>query len=245
MQAPQIGVEPVLRIAVAVGRQCRGLDAVAVGAHRGTRLLDALVDVIAEKQHHVGIFVGEVPVGGKVAVLVIGARNESEPQAIDRRARNHQRRGASHRAFRIGADEPVPVGPPGLQASDVGMDRIAIGRFGRGDAAADDVAHGGIARDLVGDRNVAARHAAGRCRIGRERVGRQPRPQHEAVRSRCAGRDAETEGVAAVPALCLCPCAPDHGGRRNEAGGAERDQRAAVDRVTGGSTRKALRRRAP
>ena len=47
MQILKIGVEPVLRIAIAVGRQRRGLDAVAVAADDRPVLLDGLVDIVA------------------------------------------------------------------------------------------------------------------------------------------------------------------------------------------------------
>ena len=69
VNALQIGIEPVLGVAVAVGRQRGGFDAVAVGADAA--LLGCLVDIVAEEQHHIGIFVGEMPIGGKVAELVM------------------------------------------------------------------------------------------------------------------------------------------------------------------------------
>ncbi len=58
MQILQIRIEPILRIAIAVGRQRRGLDAIAMPAHNRAILLDGLIDIVAEKQDEVGIFAG-------------------------------------------------------------------------------------------------------------------------------------------------------------------------------------------
>ena len=80
--------------------------------------------------------VGEVTVGGKVTGLVVGAGHEAEPHALNRRSGRVGRDGAPHRARRLPAQEPVPIGAPRLQANDVGVDRPCIGRFGVGDAAA-------------------------------------------------------------------------------------------------------------
>ena len=49
----KVGIEPVLRIAVAVGGQRRRLDVVAVAADRGADPLDVLVDVVAEEDHEI------------------------------------------------------------------------------------------------------------------------------------------------------------------------------------------------
>jgi hypothetical protein len=65
MQVLQVRIEPVLRIAIAIGGQRRGLDAIAMAANDRPVLLDGLVDIVAEKQDEFGIFVGQVAVGGK------------------------------------------------------------------------------------------------------------------------------------------------------------------------------------
>jgi hypothetical protein len=90
------------------------------------------------------------------------------------------------------------------------MNRPPIGRFGIGNAAANDVAHRLVAGDLVADRHIAAGHTAGGCRIGRQRIGPEPRPQHESIRTWRARRDAEAERIAVGPASGLGGRATDH-----------------------------------
>ena len=58
VQILQIRIEPILRIAIAVGRQRRGHDAIAMPPHDRPILLDGLVDIVAEKKNEVGIFAG-------------------------------------------------------------------------------------------------------------------------------------------------------------------------------------------
>ena len=229
VQVLQVGIEPVLRIAVAIERQRRRRHAVAVAAHGRFVLLDGVVDVIAEEQHDVWIFVGQMPVGREIAVLIVGARHEAEAQLVEGRSRRRQGHGAADAARRVAAHEAIPIGPAGLEPADIEMHRIGKGPFGRGLALAHHVVHGGVGRDLVVDGDVAAAHAAGGFRIGRHRLGRKPRPQHEAVGPRRAGRDAEAERIAGKPALR--PRRAQQSGRRDQGHAGTRrprDQAAAA-----------------
>ena len=201
MQALQVRVEPVLRIAIAVGRQRRRFDAVAVAADDRSELLDGLVDIVAEKQDECRIFSGQVAVRGKIAVLVIGAGDKTEAQRRGRRTRRRQRRRMSGRTHRIAREEAVPIGSPGFEAGDIEMHRIGEGLFGTRATAAHDFGHARIARDLIAQGHVSAAHAARRFRIARQRLGREPGPQHKAIGARRAGRNAEAERIAGPPAL--------------------------------------------
>ena len=82
-----LGVEPleiwihaVLRVPVAIGRQRRRLDVVAVAPDRRTDSVHVLVDVVAEEEHEIRLFVGQMAVGGEEPVLVVGAGHEREPE---------------------------------------------------------------------------------------------------------------------------------------------------------------------
>ena len=201
VQALQVLVQSVLRIAVAIGRQRRRFDAIGVPAHDRPVLFDGFVDVVAEENDELRIFLGEMPVGGKITVLVIGAGHVTEAQAVKRCARRRQGDRASDRARRVAALEAIPIGPARLQAGDVEVHRIAEHALGCSLAAAHDFCHGLVTRNLVAQGDVAAAHAAGGFRIARQRLGRQPRPQHKAVRARRAGSDAQAEWIAGMPAL--------------------------------------------
>ena len=165
----------------------------------GRFVLDGFVDVVAEKNDELGIFVGQMPVRGKIAVLVVGAGDKAEAQAINGAPRRRQGNGAAHRARRIAALEAIPIGAAGLETRHIEVDRIGKGPLGGGLATAHDVAQRIVGRNLVGDRHIAPAHTARRFRIGRQRLRRKPRPQHEAVGARRAGSDAETERIARTP----------------------------------------------
>ena len=60
VQLLQVGIEPVLGIAIAISRQGRCFDTIAVAANDRPVLLDGLVDVVAEEQDEFGIFAGQV-----------------------------------------------------------------------------------------------------------------------------------------------------------------------------------------
>jgi len=171
------------------------------GADDRSVLLDGLVEVIAEEQDEFGIFAGQVAVGGKISVLVIGAGHKAEPQLCARRSGCRKRHRPSGRAYRIAGEKAVPIGPPGFEAGDIEMDRIGKGLFGGRSSAAHDFRHVGVGRDLITQRHVGAGHAARSFRIGRQRLGRKARPQHKAISPRRAGSNAEAERITRPPAL--------------------------------------------
>lgn len=78
----QIPVKPVLRIAIAVGGESLGFDAIAMTTHRIGRITDALVDVVPEEQHDIRVFVGQMPVSREIAMLIVGAGHKAEPQTL-------------------------------------------------------------------------------------------------------------------------------------------------------------------
>ncbi len=114
VQALEVGIQPILGIAVAVGRQSRRLNAVAVTANGRPVLLDVFVEVVAEEQHQIGVFVRKMAICGEITVFVVGARYETEPYAFDRRTGRWRRHHPPDAARRIPAQEPVPVRPPRL-----------------------------------------------------------------------------------------------------------------------------------
>jgi hypothetical protein len=73
MQPLQVRIEPILRIAVAISGQRRRFDLIRMAAHGRPFLLDGFVNVVAEQEHEFRIFVGEMAVGGEIAVLVVRA----------------------------------------------------------------------------------------------------------------------------------------------------------------------------
>ena len=167
MQTLQIRVEAILRVAIAIGRQRRRLDAIGVAAHRGPSFLDGLVNVVAEEQDELGIFVGEVPIGGKVAVFVIGAGDKAEAQCFGRGIRRRQSRCTTNAAGRVTAHEAIPIGPPGLQPSDVEMNRIRECLLGGRFASPHHIAQRRVGGDFVADGDLSPpRMPPGVCGLG-------------------------------------------------------------------------------
>ena len=105
------------------------------------RLADIFVDVVAEKQHEVGILVGQMAIGGEIAVFVIGAGDEAEAQPVERRAGAGAVRSAADRARLAAGDEAIPVLPARFEAAALDMHRMREIRLGLVGAAPHDLPH--------------------------------------------------------------------------------------------------------
>jgi hypothetical protein len=191
----EIGIELVLSVPVAIGGQRGCLDVVAVPPDRGSGPLHVLVDVVAEEDHDVRGLVREVPVGREVAVLVVGAGDETEPEPAEGLAGRRRRPRAADAALGLAAREAIPVGPAGLESAHLQVDRVGVGRLGDGLARLDDSPHAVIRGDVVAEDDVAGGQPPGRGRVGPERLRGEPRPQDEPVRPRLARGHSETERI--------------------------------------------------
>ena len=147
------------------------------------------VDVVAEMKDDVEILGGHVAVRGEEAGLVVLAGGEREPQAVDVRARSRQRPRAADRARRVAGVEAIPVPAVGLEALDFDVHRVRPlrPRRSRGRCRTT-LPHRLVVGDFPADVDRLRRHAA-----AVQRIGREPRPEHDAVRRRIAGRDTERE----------------------------------------------------
>ena len=201
MQTLQIRIEPILRIAVAVGRQRCRLDTIRMLAHGRAFLFDGFVDVVAQKKHEFRILVGQMSIGREIAVLVVRAGRDRKAQTLGRGVRRRQGSGAADAACGIAVGEAIPIGPARFEPANVEMHRIGESLLGGGFPTAHDIAQCGIGGDLVAEGDVAAAHAAGHLRIGRQRLRSEPRPQHKAVRPRGSRGDAQAERIARAPSL--------------------------------------------
>ncbi len=84
--------------------------------------------------------------------------------------------------------EAVPVHAVRAQPADVDVNAVAVLRTCLGGAAAHLLAEAGVLGDLPADLHHTVGHAA-----AVQRVGSEPGPQHDGVRQRVAGGDAEAE----------------------------------------------------
>ena len=102
---------------------------------------------------------------------------------------------AAHRAEVPAGAEPVEVFAPRPQAPQLHVHRVRGLDPGVLDAAGYYRAHARVLRHFPRHRDVARRHPA--QAVPGHRVHRQPGPDHEAVRPRLAGGDAEQERIGA------------------------------------------------
>jgi hypothetical protein len=112
-----VALHPVLLGYGSVPVPARGPDAV-------------FVDVVAEVEDHVGVLVGEMAVGGVVAVRPRGARGEGQPQGVGAAAGGRGRLGAAGGADLTAGAEAVVVFAARFQALGVDVDGVAV--FGAG-----------------------------------------------------------------------------------------------------------------
>jgi hypothetical protein len=188
-----------------------------------------LVDVVAQVQDHVEVVLGQVPVGGVVALLEVLAGHEGQVQANEGAARVGAGPGAADPAQVAAGPEAVPVVAARVEAVHLHVDGVGQGRGGGDAAPADHVPEPRPGGDLPVDRDRPGRHAA----AGVERPGRQPGPEHRPGRGRVAGGHPEGERVVR-PGARGGPGPRDPLGRE-QGGGAGRpgQEQAATDRRRG------------
>ncbi len=199
----QIRVGLVLRVPLPVVGQRLGLGALMVAdvaAGDGVGVLGVLVLVVAQVQHEVRAVLGQAPVRGEVAVLVLGAGDErhGERPAVRQRVR----RGpgpAGRRDVRSDA-EAVPVLAVVGQALDLHVDAVTpLGR-GHRHARAHHAAALGVGVHLPQHGERARGHAA-HAVLG-QRLRGQAGPDDEAAGVGIARGDAERERVGAQAPSC-------------------------------------------
>ena len=189
MDALQRRVALVEAIAVAVGVQRRDLGAVVL-AHRGG-VDPALVDVVAEMDHQVGVLMRREGPRRPEAVLPVLARREQEAQAIAPPP-GGRRSGSADRADLVSDAEAVEVPGVVAQVAHVDVNRVRKHRRRRGAAGAHDPPEVLVAGHLPADRHVAyLRHPA-----PGERLRCEAGPQHDAARDWIPRRHAQREQPA-------------------------------------------------
>ena len=187
MHRLQVRVALVKRIALAVVVQ-RQRPPAAVHAHRiaGNGVF---VDVVAQEQHRVQVFLAHVPIGAVVAMLPSLAGGVSQPQLLRHRIGRRESSGAPGGAFPVAGHEAVEVPAVRLQAGHFHVDRMGQRGLGLGLAALRDAA------ELLVVRHFPA-HGHRLCAQALEpSVGQQAGPQHDAVMRRRAAGHSEGEGV--------------------------------------------------
>ena len=158
MCALEIAIGLVLGVAVAVVGEGEAPAAFAV-VPNDVAARGPLVDVVAEEEHSLQILARQVGVRRVVALGVVLARREREPEAL---GRGHGGRGAStpERTLCAACAEAIPVHAIRLESTHLDVHRMREIRCRGVDAGAHDVFHGLVARDEPLDVNGAARHAA-------------------------------------------------------------------------------------
>ena len=189
----QVGIGAVERVAVAVVGQRRGHRQRVGARQRMARRLGrhgVFVDVVAQEQHGVQVFVHHVAVGGVVAVLPALARGEGQAHALRQRLGRRGGAGARHGRGRVAVHEAVEVPAVRLQAGHLDMHGMAQRRQRRGLALAHDAAKAFVLGDFPAHGQRVGQAAAGRAggHGAGHRAVQQAGPEHEAVgRRRAAG----------------------------------------------------------
>ncbi|MFT3916342.1 MAG: hypothetical protein QM704_20375 [Anaeromyxobacteraceae bacterium] len=176
---------------------------------RLVRILDHLVDEVAEVQDEVEAFAGgralvledHPAVGVELALVQVLAAHEGEVHRARIVRRGRGDRAADPAAVPVGVGEPVPVGVRRPEAADQHARRPVGGARDRGLRARDDPAEGLVLRHLD------AQDVAGAVRE------RAPRPEEDAVRVGIAGRDPLR--------IQLAPLLPGHAGALGRSGPCE------------------------
>jgi hypothetical protein len=180
-------VGAVLGMAVAVLDEGVRLVSALVAAHRGVRG-PALVDVVPDEQHDVGVLVEHVGVRREVAVLPVLAGGQRDTQPPPGSLRVGSRAGAPDGRDLPAGPEPVPVRAVGAQPAHIDVDAVPEPRHRPRGAAPHDALEPLVFGDLPLHRHGAVGHSA-----TAQRLGGEPGPQHDAVGQRVAGRHAEAE----------------------------------------------------
>jgi hypothetical protein len=188
----QVLVAPVEGVELSVVVEGLGHDLPPAHGALGPASGASLVDVVPQAHDEVDAGLGQVAVGGVVAVAPLGAGHLTQPEAVGRRARLGHGDRPADRALVVADQEAVEELLAGLQAG--GVDVHGVGGVGPGHRGpvADQAAEALVGRQLPPHRHVLGRHAA----PGGERVRGQAGPEHDGVGGRVARRHAEREGVA-------------------------------------------------
>ncbi len=149
-----------------------------------------LVDVVAEKDEQVEVVAGHAMVSAVVALLVLLAGREREAQPLERGVDGGRGPGPPDRTHLGAGAESVPVPASRLESVDLDVNGVGPRRTGRGRAPSHDLAHPVVAGHLPVDDDDVRRHSPAR----HERRRRQPRPEHDAIGQRIAGRHTQREG---------------------------------------------------
>ena len=128
-------------------------------------------------------------------MLVLRAAGERHGQRRRRLVQRRAGEGAAHRADVLAGAEPVEVFAPRAEALQLHVHRVRGFDPGVLDAAGYYGAHACVFSHFPRHRDVAGRHAA--QAVPGHGVQRQPGPDHEAVRPRLAGGDAQQERIGA------------------------------------------------
>ena len=189
MQATQVGIKTVLRVARAVINK---LDKLLIGiVHASEALADlsaerrrigiVFVDVVAQVQYGIQIVtVGDLAIGIEVAGRVVAARDDGEACLIDR-ARRGRPRAACQRMASTGR-EPIVVDRSGLQVLHVDLDCIVTLGARRHLSLTYDLLQGRVTGNAPFHRHGSRRHR------------RHPRPQHHGRGQWITTRHAMIEG---------------------------------------------------
>src|SRR6202040_2590169 len=120
----------------------------------------AFVDIVAGVKNEVELLLGDAPERGKVAVLVVIAATDGEPQPIDRSAGRRRGFRPCGLADFIAGAKAIPVLAARLEAGDLDVHAVSELRPRRRGPFLDDVLEPPVARDLPVDVDDGHRHAA-------------------------------------------------------------------------------------
>ena len=91
---------------------------------------NALVNVVAEEQHHVGMFICQMPVGREIAVFKVGAGHKAKSQPVWLAVSGGQGECPANAALCRTAAESVPIRTSGREARHIDVDSMGARRFG-------------------------------------------------------------------------------------------------------------------
>ena len=188
MRGLQVLVGFVLRQAVAVVGDADNLVSRVLA--NAIVLSRSLVDVIAQVDNKVEIFLRHVLQSGEVARLIVLTGGEGKAHLVEHAAGLGGRAGAANGRDLASGLELIVVPAIRAEAVDFHMHRVRQLLFRGRLAAGHDLAHALVLGDLILDGHVVAVHAA-----LVQRVRRQAGPQEKTVRGRFSGSYPKAERV--------------------------------------------------
>src|SRR5262249_47467214 len=147
-------------------------------------------DVVAVVEDKIEAFGGYLPIRREVAVIIALASGNAKAQLCHCSTHSWQCPGAAHQAALIADSEAIEIVASRLEPAHLNVHRVAKFRMGHGRALLRHLAHAFVSGDGPGDLHRLPWHATTTL----ERSRRDLRPEHEAVRRRVTGSDAEREG---------------------------------------------------